>query len=206
MDPEPMIVRFVYVCEARTCSKLRVIDVAINDWDGEATCPVCSEAMTEVDDLSKYSTCISVDCTQYLSTVAGHDTKNRCEGKRGAKKGECKLPLVTLDDDTVADLPDETSEGEVATKGSPAARRLQAAVNRAIRWVKTSGSHHRSTGGSHTASARERHSKASGSKARVRESMAEHLNDLITEVKADKDPDLTLISNAENAKKAVQNK
>lgn len=97
------------------------------------------------------------------------------------------------------DLPEED---ERLTKSE---RKLKALVQQVQSFVAGSGTHHRSTKGSHTAAAGQKHSEAHHSKKLQREKFAQALADLIEVVERDNE-NSEVLESARNARSAVLNK
>ncbi|MDI1465706.1 hypothetical protein QEZ54_32515 [Catellatospora sp. KI3] len=193
---EPEYPNKVFKCT--TCGKFKILTLTEEEMRRAQACPKCDTKLVwakDDDALSGFPTCAIVTCSQYLSTAATGDTIDRCEGKRTDKKGDCKKPLEVLTMEAVQALPDSSVE-EVDDSDAKPVRQLKALTKQSLAWVKGSGSHHRSTGGSHTSAAREKHSAASGSKDKVRDRFIENLKELIAQV-----GDLT---ETESSKKAVK--
>ncbi|MBV1853042.1 hypothetical protein [Catellatospora tritici] len=181
-DAEPEYANYAYNCTK--CDRVRVLTLDEEGRRSAKTCPQCEAKMVwykDDDALSRFHTCLIVTCSNYLNTVATGDTGGRCDGDRTDKKGACNKKLEVLTEEIVQALPDSTIVDEDEGDPKPV-RQLKALTQQSNAWVKGSGSHHRSTSGAHTSSAREKHSAASGSKDKVRDRFIENLEGLIAEV------------------------
>jgi len=182
LNDEPEVEIRPYACP--TCEKLIIFELVDEERYQAYVCPKCESDMTLLtkQTIGKYTTCTVPTCGFYLSTVAAGDTDERCEGKRSDKKTKCLKVLHTLTMDDAADyIYDAKPEGDEDMPG--AVRRLRARVAAAKSFVAGSGTHHRTKPGAHTSADREKHSAASGSKAKVRNYYIAQLEEAIAGVR-----------------------
>ncbi len=147
-------------------------------------CPRCQEASARQ---------LSVDakhCPECSTEYASG--KSRCK--------DCDERLMTAEELVAHHAPEPEPE-----ELTSAERQLKATVAHANKFVSGSGTHHRSTGGKHTGGAREKHSRAHGSKKQVRTKLAAQLADRMEAVQ-DEGGDAHLLKDAEDAQKKVWNK
>jgi predicted extracellular nuclease len=119
-------------------------------------------------------------------------SKSRCK--------DCNERLMTADQLVQHHAPEEAEEEPTAAE-----RQLKATVAHANKFVSGSGTHHRSKGGKHTGGAKEKHSKAHGSKKQVRTKLAAQLAERMETVQ-EEEGDAHLLKEAENTQKKVKNK
>lgn len=167
---EPELEIRVYRCD-HTCQQLVVLELVDDERRRAAVCPVCKRELTWLRtdaEISRFTTCLVPTCANYLSTSVGTDQKGRCEGARSDKKVPCRIdttPLTLADAEMYIYGADTSTYEETDPKP---VRRLKAKLADARAFVASSGTHHRSKGGSHTSAAREKHSGAARSKGFVR--------------------------------------
>lgn len=168
------------------CEKCKWV---FNDDDTSITaCPNCDSKHYDYPD-EDLSYCPNTVCDYYL---VGQDTTSpHCEHCSTSSKKTRLLSGDNLDSLIVA------PEKEL-TKGD---RQLKALIEQAEKFIKSSGTHHRSKGGSHTATATETHSSAMKSKKTVRAKYIERLQEAISAA-----TDKALIKEGESMIKQMGNK
>ena len=136
--------------------------LVFND-DETTTCPDCESHTYDYPD-ENLTYCPNKSCDLYLQ---GQDTTSpHCKECSTDSK---KTRLYSADDlDSLVVVPEKT-----LTKAD---RQLKDLIEKAAKFVSGSGTHHRSTGGTHTSTATEKHSGAMKGKKQVREKYIERLN------------------------------
>ncbi|HLG60460.1 MAG TPA: hypothetical protein VKY19_00900 [Ktedonosporobacter sp.] len=156
--------------------------------DSLTECPNCDSRSYDYpnEDLSY---CPNKKCDYYL---IGQDTTSpHCQY---CSTDSSKTRLLDADGlDTLIVEPEKT-----LTKGD---RQLKAVLQQAESFISSSGSHHRSKGGSHTSSATEKHSGAMKGKKNVRTKYIERLQEAIS-----KATDKSLKEEGEKMIKSMENK
>jgi len=151
----------------------------------DVSCPHCqAENSVYTNERDKY--CQTFTCANYRRVV--NTTGPFCT--------LCEERLIDAEEFLKIDNPPEE---KVLTADE---RRLKAEMQAATSFVNSSGSHHKSTGGPHTRSARETHTSAHGTKAQVRKKYAVNLKELQEKVGSDS----PLYKEADKMIKKVENK
>jgi hypothetical protein len=197
---------------AHPCDKIVILELVDEERRQAQHCPHCQGALTWLKNgagLDRFPTCVVPTCTQYLSTAANSDTQGRCVGDRTDKAGRCNRKLDTIAPGDVELYVYGDNEQGYADEDPGAVRRLKSRMADARAFIRSSGTHHASKGGSHTKGAREKHSRASKSKAFVRNYYVDELQARITAVESLPNGAKTyaaLLTDARRAVKEVENK
>jgi hypothetical protein len=191
-------------CERVWVLALSADPAAPSEW----TCPGCGKTILPLDVTAReYRTCLTPTCSQYLSTVATHDSRDRCEGKRSDKKGLCLVALAGLDHAHLQTLPADRAEESGEKKDPAAVRRLRSEMAKVESFIDSSGTHHASKGGKHTRGATQTHTAAHGSKKQVRDDYQQSLEKLADAVEELDDPAYRkLVKEARHLANQVHNK
>jgi hypothetical protein len=157
--------------------------------DGELQeCPHCqSKVRTKLDADASY--CPQFGCPLYASPK---DEGRFCE--------DCGERLVSAED-----LAGHNEVEQPEHELTKAERRLKNAIDEALSFVSSSGTHHKSTGGKHTKSATEKHSGAHRGKAIERDKKVEELEKLMEAVEQE-NPSSKLLAKARAAIGSVKSK
>jgi hypothetical protein len=175
-----------YECEAHHLVTFNETGPVDSHRDQE--CPLrCNKKLHDLqDDDDGLYYCHNIACNQF-----------HAKSQMAGVCGQCNKQKVCL-----SDAPAYVKQAEDDAGPSKADRQLKAVMDKAAAWVKSSGSHHKSTGGAHTASASEKHSAAHGSKKQVRQT---YMADLAALMSAD-EVSPKLKAEAQKVMKAVENK
>jgi hypothetical protein len=151
-----------YLCEGGHV--VTFTEDAIHDNHLGGRCPLrCNKMLFNLQaDEDQVYYCINADCNQFHMSTNVSGNCLQC-GKAKAHLSDTPAFVQVVADEQDA---------------SPADRRLKAEMQAAYSFIHSSGSHHKSTGGSHTAAAKQKHSKAHGSKKQVRQSYISQLTEL----------------------------